>query len=621
MPPVNSPQWWEDYFRRAWEANGGGEQTRHFMQRLIAELPAAEADHLRHRATSIVDWGCAQGEGVDELGRAFGAEKVFGLDIAHTALETARRRFPSHRFLHPDDAAVPRRADVVVSSNCLEHFAEPWRVAVRLARAARDLLILMVPCEEEPLCASHVVRFDERGFPPWIGGLRLLGCRRVAVDPRHWNGDQLLAVYASPRYPGPLSGRQRSDSERSKWERHYATAQFESESPAMARFGAEFAAMVSELLPAGGRVLEAGAGAGWHSLALARTGRFEVTLLDFSEQALRHARAHFEREGQRARFVLGDAREHGEPDHDLVFNSGVLEHLPFAERVELVSAMASRSRNFVLTLVPNPRCYWYWIWRILAGGRGDWPFGQELPLTDLPAVFEAAGLDVRGERVLGQDWTESFFQYLGGMGSELREGLLAVHRSPLIEAGMKGYLLATLGSVAAAGPGASEHLHPGVEPAQPLLASALADALALQVRMHGETSRLTDERDRWQRAAAESEAVAARLLRESAAEREHWGARVARQEGAAAEARAEAARLAAELREAEARCRRLAEAEASASEDLRRVVAEQARLERDRDRLARAHEGLLAWQAAVEDSRPYRWLQRLQRLRGALRWR
>ncbi|MEO6595655.1 MAG: class I SAM-dependent methyltransferase, partial [Planctomycetota bacterium] len=409
MPSINSPEWWEEYFRTQWDANGGAAQTRHFMQRLIAELPPIDAAYLRGGGLSILDWGCAMGEGVDELAAAFPGSRVWGMDAATTAIEEARRRFPRHEFVRSPDGEISAYADVIVSSNCLEHFADPWPVAQRLARTARQLLLILVPHDEDPLCESHATRFEESSFPDVLGGKRLIARKRVTVDPRQWGGDQLMVIYASPDYlvkrgmVSPAGG-----AERDKWDRYYASAAIEDDDEVMARFGAEFAAAVSELLPEGGRVLEAGAGAGGHSLALARTGKFAVTVLDFSEQALRHARTRFARADLAADFVLADARNPGLPEYDLVFNSGVLEHFGVPEQVQVVRSMASRSRNLVLALVPNRECYWYWIWRIQAAVRGDWAFGSEIAAGELSSVFAAADLEVLGERVLGQDWTESF---------------------------------------------------------------------------------------------------------------------------------------------------------------------------------------------------------------------
>src|SRR5262245_21538382 len=139
-PRINSPEWWEEYFRGPWDENHGGEQTRHFMQRLLAELPATETAWLRDHDVTIADWGCAFGEGVDEIAAAFPRARVWGVDVAATAIAEAHRRFPDREFVHAADGAIARRADVIVSSNCLEHFTEPVAVAERLSGLADQLL-------------------------------------------------------------------------------------------------------------------------------------------------------------------------------------------------------------------------------------------------------------------------------------------------------------------------------------------------------------------------------------------------------------------------------------------------------------------------------------------------
>src|SRR5262249_3523816 len=119
-----------------------------------------------------------------------------------------------------------------------------------------------------------------------------------------------------------------------------------------------------------------------------------------------------------------------------------------------LKGMASRSRRYVLALVPNRQCYWYWIWRIRASLKGQWPFGKEVPLLDLSAAFKGAGLHFIGQTFLGDEWTENFIESVGGLGSEARElsnglckELIEIHRSPLIPRSQKSYLVAALGSV------------------------------------------------------------------------------------------------------------------------------------------------------------------------------
>ena len=102
---------------------------------------------------------------------------------------------------------------------------------------------------------------------------------------------------------------------------------------------------------------------------------------------------------------VDDAFETRNPDFDLVFNSGVLEHYTVEEQARFLRGMASRSRRYVLVLVPNSACYWYWIWRVGKTAREGWPFGKEVPTVDLSAAFELAGIRYLGHCFMGASWT------------------------------------------------------------------------------------------------------------------------------------------------------------------------------------------------------------------------
>ena len=234
--------------------------------------------------------------------------------------------------------------------------------------------------------------------------------------------------------------------EQEKWEGIYKAMPLVDEDSALRAFNDEFAGHVADLLPGGSKILEAGCGAGWQSLALSRVGKFSVHLADFSPAALNYAQRIFEREGAEATFTQSDMMQPGEADYDLVFNAGVLEHYSFQEQVDIVRGMASRSRKYVLVLVPNAACYWYWMWRINAFANDNWPFGKEVPMVDLSAVFEAAGLHFIGQAYLGASWTEAFIQGLSDLTPVLTKQLLEIHRSKLmIPQEQKAYLIAALG--------------------------------------------------------------------------------------------------------------------------------------------------------------------------------
>lgn len=284
----------------------------------------------------------------------------------------------------------------------------------------------------------------------------------------------------------------RRSSEKEKWNAYYSNLPLVEEDAATERLNSELVERVSDFLPQGGRVLEAGCGGGWQSLALARTGRFEASLLDFSTEALSYAARLFEREALTAHFVEADIAAPGAPDFDLVFNAGVLEHYTFEEQVSLVRGMKSRSRHYVLVLVPNKRCYWYWVWRMFRSVRGDWPWGKEVPSGGLAKVFETAGIHFLGEAYLGEAWTESFINELACSDTVLREHILTLHRVPLLAVKTKAYLIAALGSVRPEENTPSgwfletDRDHQNTE----VLTAALADVLAIRNAESAEFARL-----------------------------------------------------------------------------------------------------------------------------------
>lgn len=277
--------------------------------------------------------------------------------------------------------------------------------------------------------------------------------------------------------------------EQEKWDREYASLELTEEGPGLKAFNLEFVRLVTELLPDGGTVLEAGCGAGWQSLALARTGKYDVHLLDVSREALDYTRRVFEHEGLGPVLIHDDAMAAGKPEFDLVFNAGVLEHYTQAQQAGLVRGMKSRSRKYVLTLVPNRLCYWYWLWRLMATTEGRWTFGKEVPVSDHSAVFEAAGLPLLGQAYIGAEWTEQLILGIAGLDPGLRQMILEVHRSPILPPAEKGYLLASLGCVSGTRQQPPPNWNSAVAQESPRESEALAalsDALAMRVSVEGE---------------------------------------------------------------------------------------------------------------------------------------
>src|SRR5260221_9675025 len=121
---IDSRPRWDD-LRRNWDAYGAGEQTRYFMETALSHLPEAERAYLNAAPRTILDWGCALGDGVATLARAFPRSRVAGLDFSQTAIDQAHIRNGGHEYIWAQDGAILPEFDVIVTSKCLEHFEAP----------------------------------------------------------------------------------------------------------------------------------------------------------------------------------------------------------------------------------------------------------------------------------------------------------------------------------------------------------------------------------------------------------------------------------------------------------------------------------------------------------------
>lgn len=516
QPQVNSPLWWEYYFKSEWEAHGGRAQTRAFSQAAIDGLAVEESYWLAQAGRTMCDWGCAMGDGVALLAQAFPRAEVCGLDAAQTAILAARVLYPALRFGSVWDELVAEsdKFDALLCSNCLEHFDDPRSVVAEHLQHVRDVYVVLVPYRETPLSETHRRSWDEHTLPEAVGEFVRLYWKLVPIDPTIWPaGEQLLMVYGSKAYRSQRQALSATAQEKAKWDAIYADMPLIdiSRDDVVTAFNEELLDILTPLLDRGSKVLEAGCGGGAQSLTLAQRGGYEVSLLDFSPNALDYARRLFAQHGERVRTIEADAFASGPAEYDLVFNAGVLEHYSFDEQVQFLKGMASRSQRYVMVLIPNRACYWYWIWRLQKASSGQWPYGQEVPLVDMQAVFEAAGLSYLGQSFVGRRWSQSFVEGLDGLSDELRALILQAQRSSILPSPTESYLVAALGAVAPEKhlPPASGWSKPGVTELriQADQTALLADAIASSISAGTQLRRMNQEVDLVRHQSEEREAL------------------------------------------------------------------------------------------------------------------
>lgn len=198
---INSRSYWENRFSTDWEDAHGREQTAFFAQVAVSAFPNWLASTIRSNELTILDWGCAEGDGVPILARGLRA-KVSGMDFSASAIENARHAYPDHDF-HCFDIMKSRKKleqyDIVFSSNTLEHFHKPWKVLDRLKTMARKHIVLLLPYQEFIRHPEHFYTFDLCNIPVEIRGfsitcLRIIDCGRIADN--HWPFKQVLLVYS-----------------------------------------------------------------------------------------------------------------------------------------------------------------------------------------------------------------------------------------------------------------------------------------------------------------------------------------------------------------------------------------------------------------------------------------
>ena len=195
---INSKEYWEEYFKTKWEIYRGREQTEYFMQLIIENLPESIKKYIDNSENTILDWGCALGQGVNLLQNKFPNAKVRGIDFSNTAIEEAKNEYQNLSFISGSLSELNEKFSVITCSNCLEHFADPKPYFKEHLAYTKDIYIALVPYREENLIESHEISLNEDFFPDEIESFRKIYSK--ILDTRSsgfWNGYQFLVVYAN----------------------------------------------------------------------------------------------------------------------------------------------------------------------------------------------------------------------------------------------------------------------------------------------------------------------------------------------------------------------------------------------------------------------------------------
>lgn len=157
--------------------------------RLRALFGPAIAQAVEHR--TVIDFGCGPGSEAIELAR-MGAKRVIGLDIRPSILATARERAHSNGLDEVCEftTGTTASADIVISVDAFEHFADPASILVEMAERLRPggrVWVSFGPPWLHPLGGhlfsvfpwAHVV-FTEKALIRWRSDFKSDGATRFS---------------------------------------------------------------------------------------------------------------------------------------------------------------------------------------------------------------------------------------------------------------------------------------------------------------------------------------------------------------------------------------------------------------------------------------------------------
>jgi hypothetical protein len=156
---INTAQYWDGRFHSGdWESVGGREQTRQFATAQLRYVTLSDSF-----SGTLLDFGCGLGDAFPVYRKAFPRATLIGMDVSSAAIEKCKRDYGQiAEFRQGDHHAVPT-ADVIITSNVLEHLSEPVRVA-HVLRSRCKALYIAVPFREWPRIEEHIHTFDVDSF-------------------------------------------------------------------------------------------------------------------------------------------------------------------------------------------------------------------------------------------------------------------------------------------------------------------------------------------------------------------------------------------------------------------------------------------------------------------------
>lgn len=209
MEKMNSQEYWDNRFKAGdWEKCKGKEQSIFFAEIAVRAFPDWFVAELNENEWDFRDYGCALGDGTAYVAQRFPSCTVTGVDISEEAVRIAAEKYPYCVFVAEDMTDHVEEADIIFTSNTLEHMKAPKKLLKELVQKARKYAVVLVPLEDDMNIEEHFHIFGSSFFPMTIGEhtlccMRVIDCRNTEQGKCYWNGKQMLVIYVNTAYKIP----------------------------------------------------------------------------------------------------------------------------------------------------------------------------------------------------------------------------------------------------------------------------------------------------------------------------------------------------------------------------------------------------------------------------------
>ncbi len=200
---VNSKSYWDSRFDTDWIEYSGDEQSKFFASILLNALNKPLLSFMSCENITIVDWGCALGDGTSIFHQHIN-KNISGIDFSESAINQATKKYPEITFKCENwlsnEEEISDGYKVLISSNTLEHFDEPYSVLSSISKKVENMMILAIPYEEYDRIEEHSFTFENNNIPyifdnEWVlSYTKIIDCNKL--NPTYWNGKQIVLVYS-----------------------------------------------------------------------------------------------------------------------------------------------------------------------------------------------------------------------------------------------------------------------------------------------------------------------------------------------------------------------------------------------------------------------------------------